>query len=103
MPYDFPVNGCRNGITLCRYHHVGKGSIHQDTYEALVAYQGGDEEAFEEMMANRKALNEQGIPYWNTQWDWMFNRLVQKNNLAFLRSNPYPANGNRGNTGRLPR
>lgn len=101
MPITFPVNGSMNGITLCKYHHVGKCSVHPDTYEALLQYRKGDKQAYVKMMENRKRLNEEGTPYWNTNFDWMFNRLVRKKTLPFIRKNPYPVNGNRGNTGRI--
>ena len=102
MPPNFQLNGSMNGITLCKCHHVGSDSVHPDTYQANVSYRKGNKKAYEVMMTNRKKMNQQGIPYWNTRWDWMFNRLVRKATLKFIRKNPYPANGNRGNTGRRP-
>ncbi len=101
MPKNFQLNGPMNGITLCEMHHVGKGSVHPDTHQAKVLYSAGKKDAFDRMMKARAELNNKGIPYWRTTWDWMFNRLARKATLKFIRLNPYPANGNRGNTGRI--
>lgn len=100
MPKDFPVNGSQNGICLCRVCHVAKFGVHPDTYEALMEYHKGDKKAYVRMMEMRRELNMQGIPYWNTRFDWLFNRRVKKNNLRMLRKKKYPTNGNRGNNGR---
>jgi len=62
MPDNFQLNGSMNGISLCVMHHVGKNGVHPDTYAANVAYHKGDKQAYEKMMAKRKALNLQGIP-----------------------------------------
>lgn len=91
-----------NGITLCEYHHVGKVGVHPDTFQARVAYNKGNKDAYDEMMKERKALNVKGEPYWVTKWDWQFNRIARKATLRFIRAHPYPENGNRGNTGRIP-
>ena len=101
MPHSFQVNGSMNGICICKYHHVGKGSVHPDTYEALIAYQQGNKQSFKEMVDKRKELNEQGIPYWNTSFDWQFMRLVKRHTARYTKIEPYPVNGNRGNTGRI--
>lgn len=100
LPPSFPINGANNGITLCAFHHVGKSSVHNDTFVAQEAYRQGDKEAYSKMRQRRKELNLQGVPYWNPQWDWMFNRIVKKLNVSFLRKNPYPQNGKRGLNGR---
>lgn len=99
-PKDFPLNGPMNGIVLCDYHHIGKDSVHPDTYEAHMAYRAGDRDAFKKMMEKRYELNAKGIPYWNTQWDMSFHRIVQKENVSFLRTHPYPDRGKYGRTGR---
>lgn len=102
MPLSFQLNGSMNGIVLCRDGcHCGKNGVHPDTYEARMQYRDGDSDAFNKMMRKRKALNLKGVPYWDTKYDWMFARIVRKATLKFIRANPYPANGNRGNTGRL--
>lgn len=99
-PKDFPLNGASNGIALCEHHHIGKGSVHPDTYEAWCAYHMGNKNAYHEMMEKRYELNSKGIPYWDTQWDFMFARIIQKLNVSFLRTHPYPHSGKYGNTGR---
>lgn len=100
-PHGFPLNGPANGLCLCEFHHIGKGSVHHDAYEAKLAYAAGDKQAFQKMMDVRYDLNARGIPYWNTQWDMMFNRIIQKANVSFLRRNPYPDKGKYGRTGRV--
>lgn len=100
MPKNFNINGCYNGITLCKAHHVSEIGVHPDTAEALKKYRSGNKNAFHEMMDARRVLNERGIPYWNTTWDWLFNRRVKKNTLRMLVKRRYPTNSKRGNTGR---
>ncbi len=100
-PINFPLNGPNNGITLCSFHHIGKGSVHPDTYEASLVYRSGDKQAYVKMMEERRSLNRRGIPYWNTMWDHMFHRILQKLNVAFLRNNPYPDSPKYGRTGRV--
>lgn len=102
MPKSFMLNGSMNGIVLCGDScHCGKNGVHPDTYEALQKYRKGNKNAFKEMMDERRIKNNKGIPYWNTRWDMQFARICRKATLKFIRANPYPANGNRGNTGRL--
>lgn len=101
LPKSFPVNGSQNGICLCRSCHVGISGVHPDTYQALQEYRGGNKLAYVEMRTKRKALNGQGIPYWNTNFDWLFQRRIKKLNLKMLNVRPYPTNSRRGNNGRL--
>lgn len=99
MRKSFAVNGIRQGIPLCRYHHH---QVHPDMKPALKAYREGNKQAFEQMMERRKRLNEQGRPYWNTEWDLLFIRL----NLRFVGKftakfkQKYPINGRCGLNGR---
>lgn len=101
MPNNFQLNGSMNGICLCASHHVGKDGVHPDTYLANEQYRNGLKTAYDDMMSTRSKLNKKGQPYWDTRYDWMFERIIRKNTLRFIRANPYPANGNRGNTGRM--
>jgi len=101
MPKNFQLNGSMNGICLCVNHHVGSNGVHPDTYLAKQSYNNGDKQAFEKMMEARAKLNRAGQVYWNSKWDWQFIRIARKNTLKFIRAHPYPANGNRGNTGRI--
>lgn len=101
MPKNFSLNGSMNGIVLCQNHHRGQKSVHPDTFLAQKKYNGGNKKAFDEMMQERAKLNQRGQPYWVTRWDWMFERVIRKNTLKFIRAHPYPVNGNRGNTGRI--
>lgn len=102
MPLNFQLNGSMNGITLCVNHHVGQFGIHPDTFMAKMGYNDGNPNAFKDMMVARASLNKLGQPYWDTRWDWMFARIARKATLRYIRAHPYPANGNRDNTGRLP-
>lgn len=101
MPRNFQLNGSMNGIALCENHHVGRNGVHPDTFTAKMKHRSGNRGAFDEMMEARRKLNLQGIPYWNTRWDMQFSRITRKAVLRYIRAHPYPANGNRGNTGRL--
>ncbi len=113
FPHKFPINGSLNGVTLCDQHHVGDVDyedetyvIHPDTAEAKRGYRNGNKNAYNDMMDNRRTLNEKGIPYWNTTWDWMLARIAKKQTARYTRKNPddkYPTNGRRGNNGREPK
>lgn len=101
MPHSFEVNGVENGITLCKHHHE---MVHPDVPVARELHRNGNKAAFAEMMATRKELNEQGVPYWNTQWDLMFLRLNKRFVSKFNERvhNPYPRHKIRGLNGRVP-
>lgn len=100
-PTDFPVNGAYNGICLCELHHImSPQSVHPDAFIAHNEYVAGNKNAFNEMMQKRYELNKKGIPYWNTQYDLQFVRIVEKANVSFLRTHPYPDKGKYGKTGR---
>lgn len=102
--YDYHLKGCgwdvnspENGITLCAFHHVGEDTreedkpyvIHWDTRQARKAWRGKGSKSFEKMKENRMKLNqEQGRPYWNTRWDWLFHLLVEIRNKKFRRRFP---------------
>ena len=107
LPKDFPVNGATNGVTLCSGHHNGYRAngdyrfvVHSDTEEARLRYRQ-DKESYRKMGLARRQKNEVGQPYWNTNYDWMFERWILKHNVRFLRLFPYPDNGHRGVNGRL--
>lgn len=53
------------------------------------------------MMQERRKLNEKGMPYWNTLYDWMYSRLAKKNTGKYVKKFPYPENKNRGKNGRI--
>lgn len=113
FPHKFPINGSLNAITLCDQHHIGDVDcedsiyvVHPDTAKAKREYREGNKGAYNDMMKNRRELNEKGVPYWNTRWDWMFNRIAKKQTAKYTKSNPddkYPKNGRRGNNGREPK
>lgn len=101
LPSTFPINGSQQGICLCTSCHVGINGVHPDTYKAREEYRKGDKLAYVKMKDHRKTLTFKGIPYWNTQWDWLFQRRIKKLNLKMLKTRPYPTNSRRGNNGRL--
>lgn len=101
MPKVFQLNGALNGIVLCRdCCHCGKNGVHPDVYWTRKAY-ANDKEAFAKMMKRRGELNRAGIPYWDTRKDLLFMFTARNRTRRFVKKNPYPVNGNRGNTGRL--
>jgi len=114
FPHKFPINGPMNGIALCKMHHVGYGVDPEDKYETQFVVhpdievarrryvKGQDPNSYEEMQDVRRELNEGGLPYWNTMWDWMFNRIANLQTLRFARKEEYPENRRRGRTGREP-
>lgn len=87
------VNSPENGITLCAFHHTGEGAtdeqkpyvIHWDVRTAKIAYRRKwKTNPFEKMKENRVFLNtQQGRPYWNTRWDWLFDLIVRVRNKRF--------------------
>ena len=102
----FAVNGPMNGITLCKIHHrgyqFGDGTyiIHPDTEVARLSY-ATNKDSFNKMTEDRRLLNEKGIPYWNTNWDWMFQRWVKRHTLSYIVGHPYPDNQRRSRNGSL--
>lgn len=107
-PVGFPVNGMNNGICICASCHVGKNIgitnpphvIHIDNIIAENAYRKGDKNAYKKMFEQRLRLSEKGIPYWQTQFDMMLMRIVQKENGRFSRVKPYPKHRKYGVNGR---
>jgi len=92
------VNGPENGLILCQMHHRGKGAtfsdryiIHPDNQDALDKHRKGNDDAFSEMKERRYELNSRGIPYWQTNWDWLFYRIVKRRNQQ--RDVQYPYRG----------
>jgi len=102
------VNGPTNGICLCGTHCVGYQAggeyryvVYPDVEAARLVY-GDDKDAFSKMRAKRAMLNRQGIPYWNTAWDWMFQRWARRYTLAYLHQHPedpYPEHRDRDRRG----
>jgi len=102
MPKNFNLNGAMNGIVLCELGcHCGSRGVHPDVAEAHEKYRKGHHQAFDEMMKKRAELNRKGIPYWSTRYDFLYSRIARKRTLRVIKAHPYPANGNRGNTGRI--
>lgn len=106
MPKNFPINGPENGVCLCPMHHVGDENIdpmfvvHPDTMEAKAVYRSGNKKAYALMGEQREILNKQGVPYWNTTFDWMFHRLVKRANDLFIVKYQYPNHAKYGQSGR---
>lgn len=107
-PSDYGINDCSNGITICSCHHIGEGVdnenaphvIHRDNIHAKREYRKGNKRAYDEMIENRKNLTRRGIPYWNTEYDEMFARIIARENERFLKKKPYPKHRKYGVRGR---
>lgn len=89
------VNSKQNCLLLCDGHHRGYNATFSDTYvihpdcrTALSEYRKGNKEAFDGMIDWRKELCQRGIPYWNTQFDWLFHRILRERNASF--DTPFP-------------
>lgn len=110
-PKRFKINGPGNGITLCRQCHVGYGltgieleqAVHPDTEQARIAYRKGDTDAYHKMMDRRRIMNHNGQPYWVTQYDASFLRLIAKANGRYFKqkgSKTFPKHSKYGCNGR---
>lgn len=66
-----------NGITLCESHH--NGVIHNDMLVARLAY-AKDKTSFAHAFERRGEKIEQGEPYWNTEYDSLFERIIKARN-----------------------
>lgn len=69
-----------NLILLCRMHHH---QIHPDLIEALLQRKQGNLLAIEELFEQRLHMLSIGLPYWNTSWDNLLRKIVQKRNIQF--------------------
>jgi len=57
--------------------------VHPDTKEAFRQYALGNRASFEEMKEERRLQNEEGEPYWDTEYDWMYSRIAKRNTAKF--------------------
>lgn len=74
MP-EFNRHACLNGILLCRgIHHF---RIHPDLRLAFDQYHY-NKLSFKDMVWDRDSIAAKGIPYWNTDWDWMLRYLARR-------------------------
>lgn len=107
-PAHFGINSMNQGVCLCPLHHVGKGLqtvnaaivIHRDNIVAQLAYQKGDKDAYKKMFKQREWLAERGKIYWDSSWDMMLWRIIQKANGSFAQKHPYPKHRKFGLRGR---
>lgn len=66
-----------NAITLCEAHH--NGVIHNDMLVAKLAY-GKDKTSFSQAFEKRGDKIEEGQAYWNTEFDPLFERIIDARN-----------------------
>lgn len=90
------VNQATNGITLCERHHVGYGmkieealtwSIHPDM-EIARKRAGASPATFGEMFLQREERTKKGLPYWNTQFDFLLQRIANQRTEEFAEAFP---------------
>ncbi len=74
-----------NGISLCEAHH--QGVIHNDMLAAKLAY-GKNKDSYKKAFAKRNELVEQELPYWNTAYDEVMERIINARNRMFEK--PFP-------------
>jgi len=53
------------------------------------------DELCQQLSQLRRLLNEEGEPYWDTEFDWMYGRIAKRNTLKFRRrgGRPFPKKG----------
>jgi HNH endonuclease len=69
------INSPYNLITLCKNHHFA--FVHGTDMREIFQQYADDKEAFAKMFARRRLLTDQGMPYWDTQWDQIFNIIAE--------------------------
>lgn len=79
-----------NLITLCRdCCHSGPMGIHPDMWTARRNYKNNNN-SFKEAFEHRDELVGKGIPYWQTDWDWMLIRRARKLTARFSKKKKFP-------------
>ena len=78
-----------NGILLCApFHHNGERGIHPDYWQAKKDYKF-NQESFREVAHRHHELIEQGIPYWNAQYDQILFEIAKNRTEDYLEQNPH--------------
>ena len=78
-----------NGIMLCaRYHHNGSHGIHPDCARAREIYRF-NQNSFEEVAHEHHKLIEEGIPYWNSEYDNLLYEIARDRTEEYLASHPF--------------
>lgn len=77
-----------NGISICENAHVGNGHetgpvIHPDMQQARQEYRQGNKKAYSEAMEGRDEMLEDGLVYWNDQYDRILHARAVKNTQRF--------------------
>ena len=82
-----------NGVTLCKFHHAGSmNSVHPSGYVASLEY-ARDKQAYQKMQETAESSSVKGVPYWKTDWDWMFTRIARRKTHSYVLLVPWPENG----------
>lgn len=84
--FDIDPDYPENLITVCTTLHTGHPtqSIHPDTFQAKMTYQGQHKDAFKEMKEKREEMLAQRQVYWNTAYDRPLQALAVKNTQQAL-------------------
>jgi HNH endonuclease len=69
------INNPYNLITLCKNHHFAY--VHGTDMRDIFQKYRDNKDAYREMFARRRKLTDEGIPYWDTQWDDIFKRIAE--------------------------
>lgn len=76
------INSPTNLITLCKEHHFAyvHGTDMRDIFERY----RDNKQAYQIMFERRRQLTDQGIPYWDTQWDELFRLIAEGRTERYL-------------------
>ena len=69
------INSPYNLISLCKDHHFG--FVHGTDMRDIFQQYRDNNQAFQIMFERRRRLTDQGIPYWDTQWDDVFKQIAE--------------------------
>lgn len=69
------INNPYNLITLCKDHHFAY--VHGTDMRDIFQQYRDNRQAYQIMFERRRRLTDQGIPYWDTQWDDVFKRIAE--------------------------
>lgn len=104
------ADGLDNLITLCDEIHMGGRQnplwmvIHQDTVEARRRYGQGNKQAYQEMYQAREQRMKQGLPYHNTRYDAVMQRVAHENTRRAIQEGTFSyrafEKARKGNRGR---
>lgn len=90
-----------NGIYLCREHHVAEGhqgdlnwrdepvmAVHPDTEWARRNYLKRNKRSYNIVYEGRRDRTDQGLPYWNVEWDEILKEIAIHKISQYILENP---------------